>query len=52
MLKTSISVRGVVTSIIRSLVSILEREKKIDSSYRENVIQHGNSEDKRRDQLW
>ena len=42
MLKTNISIRRVVTTIIRSLVSILAGEKKIESSYPENVAQHGN----------
>lgn len=42
MLKTNISIRRVVTTIIRSLLSILVGKKKKDSSYPENVTPHGN----------
>lgn len=40
MLTTKISIRKVVTTIKRSLVSILTRKKKIGSAHLENITQH------------
>lgn len=40
MLRTNIPIRKVVTTIKRSLVSILTRKKKIGSAHLENITQH------------